>query len=141
MKIVTRWVHRDREPVRRGRARHSVRAAAWQLANGAHGVTRPTLSFIESTVRGRRQPMFEHSRLLIWLMIAGVVAGLNSKTLGQTSASHSTASTNHVLHPALEMSLFAAEPDVVDPVALTFDEAGRMYVVEMRDYPYGVGPE
>jgi putative membrane-bound dehydrogenase-like protein len=38
----------------------------------------------------------------------------------------------------LEMTLFAAEPDVVDPVALTFDAAGRMYVVEMRDYPLGV---
>src|SRR2546423_13471521 len=45
------------------------------------------------------------------------------------------------LHPALEMTLFAREPDVVDPVALTWDEEGRMYVLEMRDYPYGVGPE
>src|SRR5437867_9262839 len=45
------------------------------------------------------------------------------------------------LHPALEMSLFAREPDVVDPVALTWDEEGRMYVVEMRDYPYGFGPD
>src|SRR6266850_897434 len=45
------------------------------------------------------------------------------------------------LHPALEMSLFASEPDVVDPVALTWDEQGRMYVVEMRDYPYGFGPD
>jgi putative membrane-bound dehydrogenase-like protein len=48
---------------------------------------------------------------------------------------------NLQLHPALEISLFAAEPDVVDPVALTFDESGRMYVVEMRDYPYGFGPQ
>src|SRR5215470_14115530 len=45
------------------------------------------------------------------------------------------------LHPALEMTLFAREPDVIDPVALTWDEDGRMYVVEMRDYPYGFGPE
>src|SRR5262245_40865618 len=28
----------------------------------------------------------------------------------------------------------AAEPLVVDPIALSFDEAGRLYVVEMRDY-------
>jgi putative membrane-bound dehydrogenase-like protein len=48
---------------------------------------------------------------------------------------------NSLLNPSLEISLFAAEPDVVDPVALTFDEAGRMYVVEMRDYPYGIGPQ
>jgi putative membrane-bound dehydrogenase-like protein len=45
------------------------------------------------------------------------------------------------IDPRLEIQLFAAEPDIIDPVALTFDEAGRMYVVEMRDYPYGVGPE
>lgn len=41
----------------------------------------------------------------------------------------------------LKIDLYAAEPDVVDPVGLTFDAAGRMYVVEMRDYPYGIGPE
>ena len=45
------------------------------------------------------------------------------------------------IDPRLRIELFAAEPDVVDPVALTFDAAGRMYVVEMRDYPYGIGPE
>src|SRR5262245_41763884 len=48
---------------------------------------------------------------------------------------------NFEIHPALELSLFAREPDVVDPVALTFDEDGRVFVVEMRDYPYGFGPE
>src|SRR5436190_9069935 len=48
---------------------------------------------------------------------------------------------SYELHSALEMSLFAHEPDVVDPVALTWDEQGRMYVVEMRDYPYGFGPD
>src|SRR5947207_2392738 len=47
---------------------------------------------------------------------------------------------NYRLHPALEMTLFAREPDVVSPVALTWDEEGKMYVVEMRDYPYGIGP-
>src|SRR5688572_22652118 len=32
------------------------------------------------------------------------------------------------------VQLAAAEPNVRDPVALSFDEGGRMYVVEMRDY-------
>ena len=35
------------------------------------------------------------------------------------------------------LELVAAEPAVVDPVAVTFDEAGRPYVVEYRDYPSG----
>lgn len=33
------------------------------------------------------------------------------------------------------VELFAAEPDVVDPVEMVFDESGRVYVAEMRDYP------
>lgn len=35
-----------------------------------------------------------------------------------------------------KMDLIAAEPLVVDPVDLAYDEDGRAYVVEMRDYPY-----
>src|SRR5437762_24678 len=32
------------------------------------------------------------------------------------------------------LELVAAEPLVMDPIALSFDENGRMFVVEMRDY-------
>jgi putative membrane-bound dehydrogenase-like protein len=32
------------------------------------------------------------------------------------------------------IELVAAEPHVMDPVAMAFDERGRLYVVEMRDY-------
>ncbi len=38
------------------------------------------------------------------------------------------------LESGFEAQLVAAEPDVVDPVALTFDENGAMWVVEMRGY-------
>lgn len=34
------------------------------------------------------------------------------------------------------LELFAAEPDVVDPVEICFDENGGVYVAEMLDYPY-----
>ena len=34
------------------------------------------------------------------------------------------------------MDLLAAEPLVASPVAITYDENGRAYVCEMRDYPY-----
>jgi len=34
------------------------------------------------------------------------------------------------------LELFAAEPDVVDPVEIAFDENGAAWVAEMRDYPY-----
>src|SRR5262245_30612660 len=41
------------------------------------------------------------------------------------------------LHPGLKIELVAAEPQVIDPVAIAFDERGRMWVVEMSDYPNG----
>ncbi len=39
--------------------------------------------------------------------------------------------------PGLRVELVAAEPQVVDPVSAAFDHRGRLWVVEMRDYPTG----
>ena len=38
------------------------------------------------------------------------------------------------VRPGFRVELMAAEPLVVDPVAMAFDEDGRLFVVEMRDY-------
>ena len=38
------------------------------------------------------------------------------------------------VRPGFHVELAAAEPEVIDPIACCFDEDGRMYVVEMRDY-------
>jgi putative membrane-bound dehydrogenase-like protein len=43
------------------------------------------------------------------------------------------------IEPGLEIQLVASEPLVRDPVAITFDRRGRMFVVEYGDYP--IGPE
>lgn len=45
-----------------------------------------------------------------------------------------------VVPPGFEMRLFAAEPDVVNPVAMTWDERGRLWVVELYEYPMGAKP-
>ena len=37
----------------------------------------------------------------------------------------------------LRVELVASEPQVVDPVAIRFGGDGRLWVVEMRDYPHG----
>src|SRR6266705_2454765 len=37
-----------------------------------------------------------------------------------------------------EIQLVAAEPLVEDPIALSFDSRGRMYVVEMRGYMHDI---
>ncbi len=41
------------------------------------------------------------------------------------------------IEPGYELSLFAAEPLVMDPVAMAFDQRGRMFVAEYGDYPIG----
>lgn len=42
--------------------------------------------------------------------------------------------------PGFSAQIYAAEPFVMDPVALEFDELGNAYVVEMPDYPFEVEP-
>lgn len=44
------------------------------------------------------------------------------------------AAKTFVIREGFKVELAASEPNVVSPVALSFDEDGRMYVVEMRDY-------
>ena len=39
------------------------------------------------------------------------------------------------LAPGFRVELVACEPQVVDPVAIAFDEDGRLFVAEMRGYP------
>ena len=39
-----------------------------------------------------------------------------------------------------EVRIFAAEPDVVNPVGMTWDERGRLWVVELYEYPLGAAP-
>ncbi|MEM9588785.1 MAG: PVC-type heme-binding CxxCH protein, partial [Planctomycetota bacterium] len=42
-----------------------------------------------------------------------------------------------VANERLSVSVVAHEPEVIDPVAIRFDEQGRLWVVEMHDYPTG----
>ncbi|WP_197453317.1 PVC-type heme-binding CxxCH protein [Caulifigura coniformis] len=42
--------------------------------------------------------------------------------------------------PDLRIELVAAEPDVIDPVYIAFDAQGRMWVVQLGDYPNGPAP-
>ncbi len=40
------------------------------------------------------------------------------------------------INPDVKIELVASEPQVIDPVALAFDEYDRLWVVEMTDYPH-----
>ena len=37
--------------------------------------------------------------------------------------------------PGFSLELFAAEPDIVNPVAMAWDQRGRLFVIETMDYP------
>ena len=41
------------------------------------------------------------------------------------------------LPPGFEARLFASEPEVVNPVAMTWDDRGRLWVLELYEYPKG----
>ncbi|MES2709379.1 MAG: PVC-type heme-binding CxxCH protein [Verrucomicrobiota bacterium] len=40
--------------------------------------------------------------------------------------------------PDLRLELFAAEPDIMKPIAMAWDDRGRCWVAETSDYPHGV---
>ena len=40
----------------------------------------------------------------------------------------------------MQLELFASEPDIMKPIAFAWDERGRLWVAETRDYPHGVTP-
>ena len=44
------------------------------------------------------------------------------------------------IEPGFHIELFVSEPQISDPVAMEFDEDGRIYVVEMHGYPLDTGP-
>lgn len=45
-----------------------------------------------------------------------------------------------VVPPGFEVRLFASEPEVVNPVAMSWDDRGRLWVVELYEYPMGARP-
>ena len=40
----------------------------------------------------------------------------------------------------LRLEVFASEPDISKPIAMAWDERGRLWICETRDYPHGVIP-
>jgi putative membrane-bound dehydrogenase-like protein len=68
------------------------------------------------------------------LLIRGAAAASDFPRVPPTEPERAEA-TFEVLH-GFRMELIAAEPLVASPVDVAYDEDGRAYVVEMRDYPY-----
>lgn len=48
-------------------------------------------------------------------------------------------SQKHIQVPeGFEVELFASEPNIINPIAFTWDERGRLWVVQSQDYPHGL---
>ncbi|MDA1164497.1 MAG: sulfatase-like hydrolase/transferase [Planctomycetota bacterium] len=89
-------------------------------------------------IAGKPQPQVMQKNALD--VIEGVRGGrhwVDEKTAPPKSPADSLACLQ--IEPGLEIQLVASEPLVRDPVAITFDQRGRMFVVEYGDYP--IGPE
>ncbi len=43
--------------------------------------------------------------------------------------------------PGFDLQLFASEPDIINPIAMNWDEKGRLWVIETVDYPNTVRKE
>lgn len=72
--------------------------------------------------------------LAIWLLAAPLLAADGFPRVPATPPDKAEATFETLL--GFRMKLIAAEPLVASPVDLAYDEDGRAYVVEMRDYPY-----
>jgi putative membrane-bound dehydrogenase-like protein len=72
---------------------------------------------------------------ILFLLLAALFSNSCSSSKSEVSLAPQKFMATARLSDDLKLELVAAEPNVVDPVAIAFDADGRMYVVEMRDYP------
>ncbi|HXS58939.1 MAG TPA: hypothetical protein VN726_22605, partial [Hanamia sp.] len=72
------------------------------------------------------------------LLLALSVAGCKSHSSSPFSKSAESALSTFKLPPGFKIELVAADPLISDPVDMTIDEEGRMYVVEMHGYPLDI---
>src|ERR1051325_763418 len=72
---------------------------------------------------------------LLLLMLLGAEPAVDPKDLPRFPAVEpAEAIKTFTVKEGFRIELAAAEPLVMDPVAMAFDEDGRLFVVEMRDY-------
>jgi putative membrane-bound dehydrogenase-like protein len=81
----------------------------------------------------------------IVIALAGLVwfschdASAQSRTASNSPITGQEAVTRMKLPEGFTVSLFAAEPDIVQPIAMTIDHRGRLWVVENYSYPVWLG--
>src|SRR5262245_4238960 len=88
-------------------------------------------------------------RAILTLCVCSVVSPLcaqrefgfdNSKPSGQPYLTPEESVKRFQVPPGWEVKVFAAEPDIINPIAFTIDERGRLWVVECFEYPKRTPP-
>lgn len=74
-------------------------------------------------------------RLSIWLCVAALSTLPLAAMAADGPIPAAEAPSRFDLPPGFQVSLFAGEPDVVQPIAMTIDDRGRLWVVECLSYP------
>ena len=87
----------------------------------------------------RRAPLRIRFLLFLFIPLLAQVQGaeptVDAKDLPRVPATEPPgALKTFKVKPGFHLDIAASEPLVIDPVAMSFDENGRLYVVEMRDY-------
>src|SRR5438270_6595516 len=59
----------------------------------------------------------------------------NTKPSGQPYLTPEESVKRMKVPPGFEVKVFAAEPDIINPISFTVDERGRLWVVECYEYP------
>lgn len=99
--------------------------------------------FLDSSLRSAcRCPLFSASFLGSFARSVVVASAVASSGLvveragGQTAALAPDAAVDAIaVPPGFRATLFAGEPDIVQPMGFTFDDRGRVWVVECLSYP------
>jgi putative membrane-bound dehydrogenase-like protein len=78
---------------------------------------------------------FPLSIILLFASLSILIVGCHNKSSSPFSKSAEDAMSTFKLAPGFKIELVASEPLLNDPVAMTVDEYGRMYVVEMPGMP------
>jgi putative membrane-bound dehydrogenase-like protein len=69
------------------------------------------------------------------LAAQGEFGFVNTRPSGQPYLKPAESLKRLAVPPGWEVKVFAAEPDIINPIAFTVDERGRLWVVECYEYP------
>src|SRR5262249_54236185 len=75
-----------------------------------------------------------------WLRGQSEFGFVNTRPSGQPYLTPEESLRRLRMPPGWEVKVFAAEPDIINPISFTVDEKGRLWVVECYEYPRRTPP-